>query len=160
MAHEVQQKLVKWLKTAHAMERQIVETLQKHEQDAENMPEVQSRIQQHRDESERHAELIAKCLDTFGEDTSTWKDISAKIGGNMSGMFTDLVDNDMLANSIADYATEHVEIAFYKSIKLAAQQEGEDEVVRACDEILQDEEEMAKWLEDNHKMVVEKALQA
>ena len=40
------------------------------------------------------------------------------------------------------------EIASYKSLIAAAESAGETEVARVCQEILQDEEEMAAWLDE------------
>src|SRR5918911_949223 len=50
---------------------------------------------------------------------------------------------------IGDFAAEHYEIATYTMLITAAQLCRDKETVRACQKILPDEEEMARWLEEH-----------
>lgn len=60
-------------------------------------------------------------------------------------MSTATAEDKMIKNSLADYATEHFEIASYRALIAAADAVGEEETARVCEEILK-EEEMAKWV--------------
>jgi ferritin-like metal-binding protein YciE len=50
---------------------------------------------------------------------------------------------------LSDYATEHFEIASYRALIKGAQDLGDDETVRLCQQILREEEDMARFLEQN-----------
>ncbi len=49
---------------------------------------------------------------------------------------------------LADYASEHFEIACYRSLIAAAEEAGKPQVAEVCSEILEDEEAMADWIEE------------
>lgn len=53
---------------------------------------------------------------------------------------------------------ENFEIASYKALIAAAQQVGANDVVQVCERILRDEEDMARFLEQNLPMVVHQAM--
>ena len=54
--------------------------------------------------------------------------------------------DEVIKNTLEDYATEHFEIASYTSLIATAQVVGDMETVRICQEILRDEESMQNWL--------------
>jgi ferritin-like metal-binding protein YciE len=53
---------------------------------------------------------------------------------------TTTFSDELVKNSLADYATGHFEIACYKALRAAAEAEGESGVVRVCDDIMQGRE--------------------
>ena len=65
--------VIGWLNDAYAMELSIVQVLQNHARDAKNHPEMQARIEQHLDETRRHADLVKGCIDRLGGSTSAVK---------------------------------------------------------------------------------------
>jgi ferritin-like metal-binding protein YciE len=49
-------------------------------------------------------------------DTSTFKDTTGKLMGDMNAIFNSMQDDEVVKNTIADYAFENFEIACYKSL--------------------------------------------
>jgi ferritin-like metal-binding protein YciE len=144
-----EERLMEWLRDAHAAEEQAKTMLSGMARRIENYPELKARIEQHIRETERQAELVRGCIERRGGSTSTIKDTSAKMlamGQAMSGMF---VGDEVMKGSIASSAFEAMEIASYKILIATAEQVGDQETKRVCEEILREEEAMADWLEDH-----------
>ncbi len=148
-----------WLRDAHAMEEQALTMLKGQESRLENYPQLRERISEHIRETERHAELVSGCLERRNSDSSGLKDISAKLvglGQSLSGIF---VSDEVMKGSLASYAFEHMEIASYKVLVEAAKFVGDLETQHVCEEILAEEEAMAKWLAEHTGEVTRTYLQ-
>ena len=61
----------------------------------------------------------------------------------------DPVTREIVKGAMASYVFEHMEIASYTSLMAAAQQAGDVETQRVCEQILAQEQAMAQWLLDN-----------
>jgi ferritin-like metal-binding protein YciE len=143
------ERLLQWLRDAHAMEEQAEDMLSSQAKRLENYPELRSRIEQHLRETRRHAERVQNCIERQGSSTSTIKDMTGKVvavGQGLSGLF---VGDEVVKGSLADYTFEHMEIASYKMLIAAAEECGDSETKRVCQDILREEEAMASWLEQN-----------
>lgn len=151
--------LIGWLNDAYAMEKGMIETLDNHAQDAEGHPQVRSRIQEHLEETRRHADLVQQCVERLGGSTSAVKTAMGKISGMFEGVSTAAAEDELVKNALGDYSAEHLEIASYRALITAAEALGEQEVAQTCEQILRDEEEMALWLEQNLPVVVKDFLQ-
>lgn len=68
----------------------------------------------------------------------------AHVMGIVQGASTGAAMDEMVKNCLADYATEHFEIASYRALSAAAQKVGDQETVIVCEEIIKDEQEMAR----------------
>jgi ferritin-like metal-binding protein YciE len=144
-----EERLMEWLRDAHAAEEQAKTMLSGMARRIESYPELKARVEQHIRETERHAELVRGCIERRGGSTSTIKDAGAKMiamGQAMSGLF---VGDEVMKGSIASSAFEAMEIASYKVLIATAEQVGDQETKRVCEEILREEEAMADWLEQN-----------
>lgn len=147
------EQLIVWLRDAHAMETGIGPTLEKHAADAKEMPKVKAAITRHLKETKRHVADVAKCLTLLGADTSTIKTGIAKVGSLVSGITTTIVKDTPVKNGIADFATEHFEIACYTSLVATAKELRQPKVAALCAGILKDELAMAKTLQGLMKEV-------
>ena len=146
--------LIGWLNDAYAMEKGIIPVLENHVKDAEKFPEIQTRMRAHLEQTKRQADQVKMLVERLGGSTSAVKTTMGTIGGFFSGMSTGAAPDELVKNALADYSTEHFEIACYRALIAGAQALGETEVVRVCEQILREEEEMARWLESNLPMVV------
>lgn len=147
--------LVHWLRDAYAMEKQAVEMLEKQADRIKNYPEVQQRIALHLEETKTQADRLEQCLASMGEDTSAFKTGLGKMVGSaqaLSGLF---VEDEIVKGSVAGYVFEHYEIGNYKVLISAARDAGENEIAEICGGILQEEEEMARWMEKNLPLVTQ-----
>ena len=138
--------LTAWLRDAHAMENQAISMLEGMEGRLEHYPELRAKISEHARQTHRQAELIGGCLERLGEDRSALKAGMGKLMGNMQAMSGLFVSDEVVKGALASYTFEHFEIASYKSLIAAAQEAGEPEVRGVCEQILREEEDMARWL--------------
>ena len=141
--------LVHWLKDAYAMEQSVKGALESYSKDADHHPELRGRMQQHIEQSRRHAEMLEKCLERHGETTSMMKNAVGKMSGFMKGVSTGPSRDEIVKNLLASYAAENFEIACYRSLIAGAEAIGDSETARVCSEILRDEEEMADFIAAN-----------
>src|SRR4051794_32768863 len=149
MMTTVDDRLMEWLRDAHAAEEQAETMLGGMASRLQNYPELKARVQQHVDESKRHAELVRACIERRGGSTSTIKDTGAKalaLGQAMSGMF---VDDEVMKGVIASYAFEAMEMASYNILISTAREARDEQTAGVCEQILQDEQAMALWLEEH-----------
>ena len=138
--------IVAWLNDAHAMELGIAEVLERHAADAKDHPQMHSRLQQHLEETRRHADLVKGCLERLGEQPSGVKSGMASVMGAVQGMTTKMAQDTLIKNTLHDYGTEHFEMACYTSLMAAAQDLGDQEMASACQQILREEQAMADFL--------------
>jgi ferritin-like metal-binding protein YciE len=138
--------IVAWLNDAHAMEQGIAEVLERHAADAKDHPQMQARLQQHLDETRRHADLVRGCLEQLGESPSGIKTGMASVMGAVQGMSTKMAQDTLIKNMLHDYGTEHFEIACYTSLIAAAQDLGDQQMASVCQQIVREEQAMADFL--------------
>jgi ferritin-like metal-binding protein YciE len=149
MMATAEERLMEWLRDAHAAEEQAVTMLSGMADRIQNYPKLKKRIEQHVRETERHAKLVLTCIERRGGGRSVIKDAGAKMlgfGQAISGMF---VGDEVMKGSIASYAFDAMEIASYRILISAAEEVGDDETAKVCARILREEVAMAHWLEAN-----------
>ncbi|MDP2358897.1 MAG: ferritin-like domain-containing protein [Beijerinckiaceae bacterium] len=152
------ERLLEWLRDAHAMEQQAETMLSSTASRLENYPELKSRLEQHLEETKRQAEMLAECLKRLGGGTSVVKDATGKFvafAQGMSGMF---VGDEVVKGAMASYTFEHFEISSYRCLIAAAEDAGDAQTKQVCETILHQEEDMAKWLFDNLPAITSKYL--
>jgi ferritin-like metal-binding protein YciE len=140
------------------MENALVQVLEHQVKDAKDYPQIQARIQQHLEQTRRHADLVEGCVKRLGGSTSTLKTGFATLFGQFQALSTGPAEDEMMKNALTDFAAENFEIASYKALIIAAQTVGDQETATVCQQILQDEQEMARWLDENLPMVTQDAL--
>lgn len=149
MSEQQKETLIEWLNDAYAMENNLIKTLEQHAKQAEDHPEIQSKIEEHLEQTKEHAEKVKAAIERLGGSVSAIKKGAGMAGGFISGMGAAAAEDALVKNAIADFAAEHMEIASYNALKAAAKQLGDKEIAEMCDEILEQEQEMADWLEEN-----------
>lgn len=143
------ERLVQWLKDAHAMEMQAETMLKGMAGRLQHYDQLRSRIEQHVQETQAQARKIEQCIERCGGSTSALKDTAGKMtamGQAMSGLFA---GDEVVKGALAGYTFEHFEIASYQALIATAEAAGEAEVADICRSILAEEEEMAQWLARN-----------
>ena len=142
-------RLIQWLRDAHAMEEQAETMLTQTARRLEHYPELKRRIEQHVEETRGQAKRLAGCLERLNGGSSVLKDAGGKLmglGQALSGLFA---GDEVVKASLAGYSFEHMEIASYRILIATAQACGDADTRRVCEENLAEEEAMATWLEDN-----------
>lgn len=143
-----QELFVTWLNDAHAMETALAAALNDQVDLAKDRPEVQAVIRQHLDATNRHMEILEESLESIGESPSGMKDTMAKVGGKMQSMMQAGSGHSLLMAALNDYSAEHMEIASYESLIVAANELGHTQIATRLEGILEDERKMAAWLEE------------
>ncbi|GAC1454865.1 MAG: hypothetical protein PVSMB4_15430 [Ktedonobacterales bacterium] len=142
----LQEKLVKYIEDAYALETQIVETLQKHVEQAQDFPNVQAKIRQHLAETEQHRQRMADRLAAYNKKPSAIKGALSSVMGNTVGVVSGTRTDVLAMNARDEYVTEHLEIASYTLLITTARAFGDEQTVRACELNLRDEIAMQQWL--------------
>jgi len=140
------ERLIEWLRDAHAMEAQAETMLNKQASRIEHYPELKARIEQHITETQNQAKLIEGCLQRYDKSYSGLKDLGGKMmamGQAMGGM---MVNDEIVKGAQMGYVFENLEIASYTILIAAAQAVGDTETQQVCERILEEEVAMAEWL--------------
>jgi len=152
--------VIAWLDNAYAMETGLVHTLQSHAKDAQDFPQLQAKILQHVEETRRHAGLVRACVVRLGGSTSGLKSGMATAAGKVQGVAMRPAQDKVVKNTLADSSAEQMEISSYQALIAAAQDLGDQETVAMCQQILQDEEGMARFLDQQLPNVVSQTMSA
>lgn len=150
--------LIAWLNDAYALEQQLITVLNDHSSDASHHPHIKQRIDQHIEETRHHADIVKDCVERLGGSTSAAKTMMGKMSGLVAGMSTAAVQDELVKNCLAEYSSEHLEIASYEALVAACEALGHQDIADACRRILVDEERMAAWLEEHLPSVVQEYL--
>ncbi len=137
-----------WLNDAHAMEKSIVSVLGNHVDDEKN-PVVQQRLWRHLDETRRHADMVEELIKHLGGDVSSAKSTMSSWMGRLQGMSTAMSDDELVKDDLSDYSTEACEIGSHRALISAVEEFNTPQVVTTCERIIQEEESMAEFLNEN-----------
>jgi ferritin-like metal-binding protein YciE len=146
---KAEERLMEWLRDAHAAEEQAKTMLSGFANRLEHYPELKERVLTHVKETERQAERVKECIERREGSTSAVKVAGAKViglGQALSGIFA---GDEVMKGTLASRAFEAMEIASYKILVKTAQQVGDAQTATICGQILREEEAMAKWLDDH-----------
>jgi ferritin-like metal-binding protein YciE len=147
--------LLSWLNDAYSMEKGQIQVLENHVKDAQDHPEVHRKLAEHLELTRRHADMVEQCVARLGGSTSSVKTAMGTVAGFFQGRSTGAAPDEMVKNALSDYAAEHFEIACYRALITGARAVGMAEIAQVCEQILRDEEDMARWLESRLPMVVQ-----
>lgn len=137
------------LKNAHALENQALELMNRQVERIENYPDIKAKLQQHIEETHNQIARLESLLESLGESRSILKDNALSLTGNLAAVAHAFAQDEILKNSIANFAFENFEIASYKSLIQLAQETGHQEAQQPLQETLREEEAMASWV-DSH----------
>jgi ferritin-like metal-binding protein YciE len=141
------------LKNAHAMENQALSIMKPQASRIENYPEVEAQLKRHITETEGQIARLERILESQGEDKSTLKDMALSLAGTFAAVGHTVAPDEILKNSMANFAFENFEIAAYKSLIALAEASGNAAAVSDLELNLQEEIAMAEWLDGNIEAV-------
>ena len=141
------------LKNAHAMENQALSIMKPQASRIENYPDVEAQLQKHIAETEGQIVRLDAILESLGEDKSSLKDMALSLAGTFAAVGHTVAPDEILKNSMANFAFENFEIAAYKSLIALAEASGNDAAVDDLEASLNEELDMAEWLDANIEAV-------
>lgn len=136
------------LRNAHAMEKQALSIMQPQLNRLEHYPEVSALLERHIHETEGQVARLDRILEGLGESSSGLKDTMLSLSGAMAALGHTVASDEILKNSLANFAFEHFEIAAYTSLIAAAGAAGMDSAVPVLQQNLAEERQMAALLEE------------
>jgi ferritin-like metal-binding protein YciE len=140
------QQLIAWLDDAHAMERGLIPILRNQVTHFEGMPEVASRLLEHIEQTETHADRIRRCLLIFNTTPSTAKSMMSSVVGRIEGASTTIFADTLVKDALADYGAEQFEVGCYTALIAAATGLGYSDVAELCAQNLEEDQDMADWI--------------
>lgn len=152
--------LINWLKGAHTVETTLVNMLENQADRATEFPELRSHLQGHREASQRHAEMVRQCIEQLGGDVSELRTSVSKLFGEAQSRFLGVYGDSVVRDAIVGSVVEQVEISSYNAIIALAERLGENGVVDTCSEILEDEQRMLDYFNENLEDIVNDAYDA
>jgi ferritin-like metal-binding protein YciE len=151
------EELVNFLRDAHAMEQQSLQTLEAALRIAGD-PQLESLYQGHIVETQRHLELLKERLETHESGRSFLKDLSGRVTAAVLGAGV-MADSDTPAKLLAvAYGFEHFEIATYELLRRVAERAGDEDAVEMADKILVNERQAAEKLGASYDLALERAI--
>ena len=147
------------LVNAHALEAQAIQLINRQVERIENYPEMRERLRLHGQESQQQQQRLAQILDGLGTSPSTLKDIGTSIMGNMAAIGHALAQDEVVKNTLANFAFEHFEIASYRSLLIMAEAAGDTAAPRLLQQSLDEEIAMARWIEENLEATTRRYMQ-
>lgn len=139
--------LMHWLRDAHAMGKQAIESIENQQDRMKNYPELQAWANAHVDAANHHRELIRECIERRGGNTSSLKDAAMAVMGTVQHITGTLTSDEVLKNVITDYGFKYYQIASYTSLQAAAEEAGDMQTQRVVEGILQAEQALADRLQ-------------
>lgn len=142
-------RLMHWLRDAHAMEAQAETMLAGMESRIEHYPHLRKRIAQHLKETQHQAQRLDDAIGRLGGSAPAVKDSVANIAAMMQTLMAGMAGDEVMKGLLAGYTFEHYEIGAYRILIAAAGMLGDAHTTRILRENLREEEDMAQWLSNN-----------
>lgn len=158
MNEEQQKTYLSWLNHAHALESEIIKTLESQLNDFSDDPAAHEAIQAHLDTTRHQADTVQSIIERLGGKVSSVETGMGQIMGQMKGILMDSKLDKKVLDLVANYAIENLEIATYRTLIAAAKQLGDVDSEPEFENILADEQAMAKFISDNLENTVSMTL--
>jgi ferritin-like metal-binding protein YciE len=135
------------LRDQHAVEHQAIELLERQVGRLENYPELRDRMRMHIEESREQARRLEVLLSEQATSASSFKDTAMAFAGNLMALGHTTASDEVIKNTLANFAFEHYEIAAYNSLLALAETVGHRAAKSALETSLKEEQAMADWIE-------------
>jgi ferritin-like metal-binding protein YciE len=137
------------LRNAHAMETQAIQLLSRQLDRLKSYPDMEAQMRRHLAESEGQRTRLEETLASLAESPSVIKDEAMGLIGNLAALAHSPAPDEVLKNTMANFAFEHYEIAAYKSLIAVAEAVGHAGGLNAAQASLREEEAMARWIDEH-----------
>ena len=154
---QLQEQLIKHMDEAHALEQNVLRMLDGMISTTDD-PEILDALEYHKVQTQKHADRMAERLEAHEATPSAVKQIGGVLGA-LAKMPLDFVRGEKAGRNARDaYATEHLEIASYELLRRIAEKARDEQTVLAAQEIIAEEQAMAKLIEANWDTFAELSL--
>jgi ferritin-like metal-binding protein YciE len=157
--HDVKEKLIQYVQDAVAMEQNVKQMLDSMINTTSD-PEMAQRLQEHRDETQRHSAGLSRRLEALGgEATSKLKEAPAVVGALGKAVLDQARGDKPGRNARDGFMTEHLEIAAYELLERVATRAGDAATANVARENLADERRMADFIAARWDKIVDLTLE-
>lgn len=155
---EVRHIFVVGLRNAHAVEHQALSLMDRQIEHLAHYAEIEQRLRSHRGETEQQIERLEQILESLGESSSGLKDMAMSLSGNLAALGHSFAPDEIIKNSLANFAFENFEAATYKSLITIAEEGGFTSAIPLLQQTLDEELAMVTFLDEMQPMVIRKFL--
>ncbi|AKK66465.1 ferritin-like domain-containing protein [Xanthomonas translucens] len=148
------ERLLKWLQDAYAMEQEANTMLTATAGRLEHYPQLKARIEQHITETKGQSEQVKRCIDLLGGTTPAIKGALASVMATVHAAGNSMMSDEVAKSLGISYAFEHLEVASYRALVIAAKQADQPQIAEICSAILDQEIAMAEWLIEHQEATV------
>jgi ferritin-like metal-binding protein YciE len=137
---EAKQSYVMGIQSAHALEKQATQLINRQIERIESYPEVAAVLRQHGAETDAQIQRLDGILQELGSSPSMIKDLATEMSGNMAALAHTVMSDEIMKNHFANVAFEAFEQATYRSLIAMAQATGHHHHVAIYEASLREEE--------------------
>jgi len=148
------ERLLKWLQDAYAMEQEANTMLTATAGRLEHYPELKARIEQHIAETRDQSEQVKRCIELLDGSLPTVKGAVASVMATVHAAGNSMMSDEVAKSLGVSYAFEHMEIASYRALVIAAKEAGQTQIAEICAAILDQEIAMAEWLIEHQEATI------
>ena len=148
------ERVLMWLQDAYTMEQEAETMLKAMAGRLEHYPELRGRIEAHVSETQQQSSRLKDCIDRLGGSTPVARSLLADAMASMHAVGNSMMSDEVAKGVGISYAFEHMEIASYRALVIAARQAGHDDGAEVCEQILAEEVAMAEWLIGHQESVI------
>ena len=143
---QAKQDYIMGIQSAHALEKQATQLINRQLERIESYPEVAVVLQQHGAETEAQIQRLDGILQELGTSPSAIKDLATQMSGNMAALAHTVMSDEIMKNHFANVAFEAFEQATYRSLIAMAQATGHQHHVPIYEATLREEEKTFQTL--------------
>lgn len=154
--HDSETHLIKYLTDAHSIEEQALTQMRRAPDLVEG--EFADAFRRHLTETESQEQRVRERLEAHGASPSGPKDLAGRAGGFGMVLFARSQPDTPLKLALHAYSYEHMEVAAYELLTIAAREAGDEETAAMAQEIAAEEREMASRIAERFDEAVEQAL--
>lgn len=148
------ERLLKWLQDAYAMEQEANTMLTATAGRLEHYPELKARIEQHINETRDQSEQVKRCIELLDGSIPSIKGAVASVMATVHAAGNSMMSDEVAKSLGVSYAFEHMEVASYRALVIAAKEAGQTQIAEICAAILDQEIAMAEWLIEHQEAVI------
>ena len=143
---DLNDQLIEYIEDAHAVEQHMLRALDGMIATTEDA-EMRGHLEHHKQETERHRELLEQRLKAHGESPSSIKDAGQILAALSKGII-DKARSDNAGKNLRDgFVAEHLEIASYELLERVAKLAGDEETAEVARRNRADEESMVEKIQ-------------
>jgi len=147
------------LRDAYAMEKQAKDMMANQAKRLEDYPQLQRRAKEHERETDEQIKRLERCLERLGDSPSTLKNLATRTAAAFQGALHGMVSDEVIKDTLTGFTFEHFEIAAYRQLITMADALGEREIADALKASLNEEQAMAKWIDEHMDQTVQEFVQ-